>query len=486
MPTKQSDQLSASLPMPSAPDMLPNLPGGQPNLLRVDTLLNPLRIDVPKWDGSVPSPENPETLTLLWDDVEVSSKIITAPFEDDEELFLEVPVVHLREGIAQVTYHVVFYNENEDSSAPLSLTIDTTAPALAPDEVLLFPDLAGDAVTEAYLRAHDDRLAAHVPLYEQPYAGDILIWYWDTDPWTADEVDRREVRADEVGGPLLIEFPGELIRQRGDGARYAWYQVQDRAGNLSKEARRVTLAVEAQPLPRLYEWPEIPKARGTGQNVELPLLNLGAAITVKLPDSAQIGPDEPFALQWGEPGLNGSQRFAGQRGIRSFTVPARRVANMSGRVIPVYYEVDVGRDAPLRSGVRTVDVIPLPPSNLPTPTFAGLEGGDFTFGQATPEPDIRINTWVMMHTDQQVTIEVRSGDKRYAVLDAHAITPQEVQQGLGMAGEYKVPRAFLEQLESGDLIFLQAWVSFDQGQSWPETPTFTQVQIRLIRRVVNR
>lgn len=78
----------------------------------------PLRIDVPKWPGSVPSPENPEILTLLWNGVAVNQKIIEKPFEDGEDLFLEVPVAHLHEGDVAVTYHVVFYNQNEDSSAP--------------------------------------------------------------------------------------------------------------------------------------------------------------------------------------------------------------------------------------------------------------------------------------------------------------------------------------------------------------------------------
>jgi hypothetical protein len=481
MQAKPTHQASARLPVPGVPAMLPNVPGGQPNLLPIDALREPLRIDVPKWPGSVPSPDNPETLTLLWNGEAVASKIIEAPFTDDEELFLEVPARHLREGEVTVTYHVQFYNENEDESAPLSLTIDTTAPVLATGDVLLFPDLVGTRVTEAYLRAHDDRLAAQIPLYERPYIGDTLIWYWDTDPWTAEEAGRREVRADEPAGPLLVEFPGELIRERGDGPRYAWYQVQDRAGNLSKEARRVTLAIEAQPLPRVYEWPLIPRAQGSGQRVELELSSLGNAITVTLPDSAQIGPDEPFALQWGEPGRMGSERLRGQTGIRSFTVPARRVANMSGQMIPVYYEVDVGQAAPLQSQVRNVNVIPLPPASLPTPTFAGLQGGDFTFGSSTPEPAIRIGKWFLMHTDQRVTIAVISDKARHTVLDAHAVTSQEVQQGLGMAGEYRVPRRFFEQLVTGDLIFLQAWVSFDQGQSWPQTPTFTQVQIRLRR-----
>ncbi|WP_349976523.1 hypothetical protein [Pseudomonas sp. WHRI 8519] len=481
MPAKHSDQLSGNLPMPSAPDMLPNLPGGQPNLLSVDSLRTPLRIDVPKWPGSVPSPRDPETLTLLWNGVEVNQKIIEKPFEDGEDLFLEVPVAHLHEGDVAVTYHVVFYNRNEDSSAPLALTIDKTPPALAPQDALVFPDLAGSEVTEAYLKAHDDRLVAHVPLYDQPYAGDTLIWYWDTLAFEPDEVDRREVRADELGGPLLIEFSGALIRERGDGARYAWYQVLDRAGNPSSEARRATLTAKAQPLPREYEWPEIPDARGTGQRVELKLDELGASIAVQLPESAQIGPDEPFALQWGEPGLNGSLCIPGQRGIRSFTVPARRVVNMSGKVIPVYYEVEVGEDVLLQSSPRNLNVIPFPPSYLPTPTFADLTGGIFKFGEDTPEPDIRIVSWPKMHTDQRVTIEVHGGNKSCAVLSAHAITSQEVQLGLGMAGEYKVPRAFFDQLVSGVTIILMVWLSFDQGQSWPQTPTFTQVSLTFQR-----
>lgn len=88
---------------PTAPDALPDIPGGQHNLLPVAVLGRPLRIDIPMWEYSRPTPEYPEWIILYWNGSEVEKKTWYDDIPPDE-LYVDVPVQFLEHGVAAVTY----------------------------------------------------------------------------------------------------------------------------------------------------------------------------------------------------------------------------------------------------------------------------------------------------------------------------------------------------------------------------------------------
>jgi hypothetical protein len=82
--------------LPRVPLLLGDVPGGQPNLLPVSALLNPLVVEVPQWTDSNPE-FGEETVTLFWNNQQVEQRHWTTPISPQDLLF-EVPAHYLREG----------------------------------------------------------------------------------------------------------------------------------------------------------------------------------------------------------------------------------------------------------------------------------------------------------------------------------------------------------------------------------------------------
>ena len=471
------EQQARPLPPASAPDALEDIPGADPNLLPVSVLSAPLRIEVPMWLSSRPSPERPETLRLYWNGVEAGWKRWTARVPADD-LYIEVPVAFLNHGSAIVNYTVELYNGSIADSERLMLTLDRQPPVLGANRgQLVFPELVGREVNADYLEDHGDVLHAQVPDYDVPAPGDTIVYYWNIEPFSPLLAGERTLSQEDLGKPLIIEIPGSLIRERGDGPRYVFYAIRDRAGNFSSDALPQTLTIAAQPAPRALPLPEIPAATGSGRDVSLDLVEVGASITVKIPQAADIRPDEAFGLQWGDPELFRSNRFNGQAGLRTFTIPARNVAAMSGKVVSVYYDVEV-RGQLQCSETRRLKVIPIPMTSLPIPRLAGLSGGTFDRARYTFDPPLTLDKWKLIGVDQRVNIVViGAGGKRHQLLDNHAVTSAEVKDGIGKAGDVTVPLTFLNELPVGQLFFIEVTVSFDAGQTWPSEHNFERLEL---------
>lgn len=468
---------------PTVAGMLGNIPGGEPNLLPVALVRDSLRVDVPRWLNSNPQPGRGQTLRLYWDEQLVDEKTWERPIEDDE-LFIEVPVNWLREGQARVAYTVMLWNCNSDESETLTLTIDTTEPKLGGARgELSFPELGSDTLTEDYLKAHDDVLEAELPLYDEPGAGDTLIFYWNTQPFENVEAGRRVLTREDIGKPLLIAYTGELIRERGDGPRYAFYEVQDRAGNLSRPSQPITVDVAAQPVPRVLPWLEVPDAEGSGEVKVLALYETDGSVGMVIPDEAVIRSGESFTVQWGEPTLFCSLSMPGQSEVREYSVPIRNVVAMSGKTLSVYYEVETSEGLQ-RSVERKVNVTPVPRLRLPTPQLAGHGTGQvFRLRDHSVDPQLTLDKWKHIGVDQRVNILVKgvsaTGGAEHPVLHSHVLTPQEVTDGIGKDGNVRIPLDFLRNLLLGEMFYVEVKVSFDEGNNWPSEPNFPRLELQL-------
>lgn len=168
---------------PTVPLALSNIPGGEENLLPIEAVQTDLKVTFPLWSASDPRPGYSETVSLNWDGKEVAKKTFTTPVPDDPSiLFADVPRAELTEGPHQVGYRVSS-SGNDNSSVPITVTIDKTPPVLAGSkDPLTFPGLVGNTVTARYLEDHDNKLPTSVPAYFTPMPGDIIRWYWEELP----------------------------------------------------------------------------------------------------------------------------------------------------------------------------------------------------------------------------------------------------------------------------------------------------------------
>ncbi|WP_258198052.1 hypothetical protein [Pseudomonas capeferrum] len=306
--------------------LLADIEGGETNLLPFSATQQPLRVEFELWDSSFPSPEEPERLTLYWDDLEIDSKTWTAPISENE-LFILLPETHLLvEGTHTLRYRVLLHNGNTAESMPLTITVDRTPPALPDDSSLIFEnEVITGGVTDAYLQAQDDKLPATVPAYQGIRAGDVLTWYWTTTPGGMDQVDSWTLTLADTVESLKISFPGEFIRASGDGIRYARYTVQDRAGTAAQRSLPMPLQSNATPIPPNFPAPYLKETGSTGSSSTLDpsgALN-GATLVIKA--EATFEPGDTVEIFWAEPGEHGaySTTLPVSSGSREYAIPKR-------------------------------------------------------------------------------------------------------------------------------------------------------------------
>lgn len=463
------------LPAPTAPDALADIEGGEPNLIPLAAAQAPLRLEFASWPNSLPSPALPETLTLYWDGLPVARKVWTAAIAPDDH-FIMAPLAQLVNGPHLIHYVLVIFNGSTGISASTTLTIDKTAPVLAPSDGIVFPsEVIANGVTARYLEAHDDRLTADVPRYNDPRPGDTLVWFWDKTSGERNEAGTRTLALLDIGKPLTVTFTGDLIRTSGDGPRHAYYEVRDRAGNLSPLSRAVTVEAAATPIPRDLPWPDVLGAVGAGESISLAPEKAAFGATVIVPDQADILPDEALWVQWAEPGQLGFYRTAtpDPAGTRHYRVPKEYVAPQIGKQLTVNYEAK-GPVSTVISAVRQLTVLRLDPARLPLIQIEGHSGASLSLASIPAQGlPLRLATWPLMATTQRVSIRVSgvaaTGQPvETIVMDRHPVTDAELTSGISA----RVARNFMAALKFDAAFTIMVFVSFDQGVTWPPVPNF--------------
>lgn len=448
---------------------LPDLDGGAPNLLPLTALLDNLRVEVPMWPESLPLPGLPETLSLYWDGVRVDSRSWESSVPADE-LFAHVPREMLTEGRHTLHYHVRIFNGEESDSLPIAVTIDRTRPYLGANEgKLVFPaEVVAEGVTARYLELNGDVLKATVPSYVVPAVGDRIVWYWDQVPFSDDVVAERSLALSDIGQPLLLEFAGEVLRARGDGVRYAYYRVFDRAGNVSDRARPELIDTQATPIPRVLPWPNVPKATGTAQTIRLVLDTIAAPVLVTLPTGAVIYPGEAVSVEWGVPGTFGyhlaTQTYQGQAG--NYELPLAKVVAQAARTVQVRYRVEASEGL-LFSQQRQVTVQKLASASLPRPYLqgAGVSGTQVSLSKVGTWTDVRLDPWFLMAAGQRVTLLVSGVSPGGGVVAETLLENHEVRSANERV-DTRLAKSYLQRLQLSSSFTVTAKLSYDGGESW--------------------
>lgn len=463
--------IAADLLAPIAPAALPDIPGGEPNLMPIRALVNPVRIEFSLWAHSVPTPTEPESVEIYCNGTKVGEKGWTQTLPESER-FVDIPSSHFTEGVLLFHYVGHVYNQSELRSEQLTLTVDKTTPGLGGSNGRLqFPELGDNDLTEYFLLTHDDRLQALVPDYVGAAPGDVIIHYWDSKLFENNEAGRWLLTQEDIGKPLQFSYPGDLIRERGDGVRYAQYVIEDRAGNASQVAMPLDLKVAAQPAPRVLPALETPSL-GTQPSVALQLLQFNAALEVSIPQAAVINPGEVLEVLWSEEGGFGNWLEPGGDWERDFTVPMRNVVAMSGKVAKLYYRV-LSLGTTVDSAVREVRVMPVPTQNMPTPQVNGRTGGDLVVSALTSDAVVTLARWKHIGVDQRISIQavgVSSHQPNHPVLTNHKLTVSDVDSGIGSNGNVTIPLSYLRQLAANQPMDIIASVSYDDGATWPVVP----------------
>lgn len=163
--------------------------------------------------------------------------------------------------------------------------------------------------------------------------------------------------------PLMLTFSGQMLRDRGNGPRYATYRVRDRAGNESLPSANVRLQVNIQP-PPLRKHPTVKEAQnGPGTGVLDPRLYGVSGVTVVIPKQEDEDKEFKREVFWKGNGEEGSHHalLPNPSNKSEFLIPAKAIPpNIgAGRIVEIIYTVDTAGSRPEPSDPLKLTVKPI-------------------------------------------------------------------------------------------------------------------------------
>lgn len=259
--------------LPQVPDALELLADdGGAYLIDRATQDAPLRVLIAtSWPVDADDPPGTQSmLQLYWDNATVGAPyVFTWPFDPDQVFpftafvpreFLTAP------GIHRLKYEVMLWSENEAFSDEILINIDREAPNHDNrGERLGFDDqVIEQGVTDAYLELNRGRLPAIVPRWSDIREGDLVEYFVgvSADPSHPSVLRGGSLRVGPehvAGAAVEVFYPQEVLAASGNGYRYVFYFLTDRAGNQNPRSRAEYLNVQLRG-PIVLPAPVVPLA----------------------------------------------------------------------------------------------------------------------------------------------------------------------------------------------------------------------------------
>ncbi|WP_249583939.1 hypothetical protein [Pseudomonas viridiflava] len=470
--TTAQQPLQQNLPPPVVAALLPDDPQwDERDLLPTSAALVPLPVNVPAW-VHIPISGLETIVRLYWVTGLTQHLVEERKWDSDQypvipvdQLLFEVPVILLVQGLHEVWYELVTPNGDINASDGQPVSIDLTPPVIGVVSPLVFDT---DTITEQYLFDNGGQAVAQVPVYNDFKPGDVIVWYWSSSQsqvLPSDEVGRRTLLRGE-SQPLSLAFPGEEIVRRGDGDRFAFYRLRDRAGNLSPYSHAFELEVKAQPAPRVLPPPRVTQATGSAATSTLNPIHAIHGATVTIPDDAVIRAGETVSVQWAEPESVGSY-LTSKEDARAFTIPSTCIAQHFGKSIPVYYEVhESGVADPHVSNTHTLKVSTI--SGFPVVQCDKVSGGRLSLGSIADggRALFTLGSWPFMDTSQFINIQVIGLSVGGQNLTIDVLKESSVPHVADTIDVGHITKTDLQRFKTGGLLEVRTKVSFDEKVSW--------------------
>ncbi len=466
---------------PVVPELLDEFPGSPTNLLPFEATTRPLQVEVAKWLGD-PTIEDPEYLRIYWNGVCIIEREFTEEVQD-HELTLWVPVEHLNHGHHRLHYEVTLYNKITGPSEVLPLVIDVMPPELPEDNALIFPRaVLEEGVTDRYLHENDNQVLAGVPSYLGQEAGDTLSWYWSDKSNGRELVDSRVLQDSDLGQPMILPFPADVIRQFPNGWCYARYEVQDRAGTAVQYALPVGISNVATPAERKLLPPRILQADGATHTSTLVPRNAVAHATLTIPDEVVVEDGETITVFWGEPGAPGSYTTAVpiEPGVHAYRIPPEYVAHGLRKTLPLTYTLLDYKGELLDSQTHRLRITGL--SGLPIIHCDDIKGSILQLDTMGDSAAFTLAAWQFMAAGQYLSawIEGVGNDDPTQTITLPLATEKPISGNMPVLEVGAVSKAQLQRLARSYQFVVRTQVSFDDKETWQ---TFPLISATLVDRL---
>lgn len=470
------NQLDPTMTAPwTRPEPLPNKPGGETNLLHRTAWAdptNPLRLEFKAWYEFPPPPGTERVDVFLGDNESniIASRTWTVPMSPDD-YYVEIPADKLPQGELRISFIMTNFLGVPARSFPYTVTVDKQEPVLNASSQLTFPPEVSrpNKLTARYLEQNGDEVMAGLPAYTTPRPWDRITWYWGSTPGSLEQGGVIELDDQNYSAPVTITVPGDLIRSRGDGFRYVWYQVQDRAANASLRSDPVELDVAATPIPRVLPHVKIKEVSGTAPSGSLNPLDAINGVTVTISPDAVIYDGEDTFVQFGAKGEPGSYRTNTpiNPDSRDYHIPSEKVRYHIGRTLVVGYEViEPGVDDPHPSNPFNLQVERL--TGTPVVQCDKVTGGRLSLASlpANGYANFTLQRWSHMGTEQFLTITVTGIGADNKALTIPVLTESPVPEVAQQINVGRISKANLQLFKLNYQLEVRVRVSFDGKLTW--------------------
>ena len=482
MSSTKSTKLPPTMTAPwTEPEPLGDVSGGEPNLLHRSAWsdpANPLKVMLEPWyEEDPPGGPYTERVDVFLDDDE--SNIIgfrewDLPMGPDD-YYVPISADRLPSGTHALSFIMTNFLGTPARSHPFTVTVDKTPPILATISKLDFPRevLPPNKLTARYLEQNNDELKANLPGYTDPRPWDRITWYWGRSPGNQDQGGVIELDDQNYANPIVVTISADLIRDRGDGLRYVWYQVEDRAGNPSRPSESVELDVAATPIPRTLPPVRVKEAQGGASGGSLDPFAAFNGVTVIIPPDAVIHDGEGVFVQWAEEGSVGAYRTdtPNPADSRDYKIPKDKIAQHLGKTIPVYYEVfEPDIVEPHKSNNYSLQVKEL--TGLPTIQCDKVSGGQLSLGRIAEggHASFTLGSWTFMAVDQFLRVEVRGVNNSGQELIIPVLNDEPVPGGAPPIPAGRISKTDLRRFGIPSPLQVRVSVSFDGKQTWKAFP----------------
>lgn len=475
-------QIAPSMTAPwTRPEPLPDKAGGETNLLHRSAWAdpaNPLRVQFKPWYNSPIGENETESVRVYLNETTlIGSRSWILPMDADDH-YIEISADKLPPGEHRISFIMKNFQLVEAESFPYTVTIDKQAPVLSASSRLTFPSavLPPNKLTARYLEQNGDKIEAGLPAYTTPRPWDRITWYWGSTPGDMAQGGVIELDDKNFSAPVVITVQGDLIRALGDGRRYVWYVVHDRAGNESLPSQFVELEVAATPIPRTLPPIKVAGATGSSASGTLNPSNAINGATVVIPTDAVIYDGESVFVQWGEPGSPGAYRTSTPvtPGSGEYRIPVGKVSHHIAKTLLVRYEVvEPGVADPHISQTYTLRVEMF--GGPPTIQCDRVSGGRLSLGSIPTGgfANFTLESWTWMGTDQFITVTVVGVDTNNQSLTIPVLTGSQVPEVAQRIPVGQISKTELQRFKLNLGIEIRCSVSFDGKQSYQSFPRLT-------------
>ncbi|MFU9137855.1 hypothetical protein [Erwinia tasmaniensis] len=326
----------------------------------VDLFNQGLELQVPAWRRM----DEGDAVFVYLDDNDstfIASYVMGDPDETDFPIKLRLSERYLTFGPYKIQYVVEAASGASSLSFPLNVIVDRDAPS--PSGPAFIADEYENTITREDIISLGNKFPVFIPSYTRIDAGDTIRVIWIGGNSTAKRLPNYIVTKEDVNKDYItIDVPEQDIIDGGEGSAIIYYNLIDRAGNVSVRSPDYSISVIIHPAAKFLTQARVPLA----ENGPITDAATRTPVTALIPKYTNILPGDLITLRWRStpilPSLLVPFPLPLDAYVLEFVIPREKIWETKSGTWEVDYQVTRGKI------VTTSDVNPvIVDLNIPGP-----------------------------------------------------------------------------------------------------------------------